>query len=249
MQRRLVLTTGLMLMAALSLALVLIGLGTSPARADGAAGADPSQNFPAGPVPVSCELHPTGPACIDSAVRYLDQARASLGQGPYVLPSNFDALPAERQAFVLTNLDRVQYGLAPIPGLTAALGRDAAQGVSTDGDPAASDPDVTSYTSNWAGGFLNMPYAYEAWMYDDGPGSGNLDCTPPDAGGCWGHRHDVLWRFDSPGPLAMGGGGGQHSVGRPGYAMLLVAGDSAYKPVYSYTWAEAVANGARPRSS
>jgi hypothetical protein len=249
MKRRLVLTTGLMLMSALSLALGVIGLGTSPARAAGPAGTDPSHNFPAARVPVSCKLHRTGPACIDSAVRYLDQARASLGQGPYVLPSNFDALPAEEQAFVLTNLDRVLYGLPPIPGLTAALGLDAARGASTDGDPVASDPDVTSYTSNWAGGFLNMPYAYGAWMYDDGPGSGNLDCTPADAGGCWGHRHDVLWRFDSPGPLAMGASGGRHSAGRPGYTMLLVEGNSTYKLVYSYTWAEALANGARPRSS
>ena len=42
------------------------------------------------------------------------------------------------------------------------------------------------------------------WMYDDGPGSANVDCTSSDPSGCWGHRHDILWQF-SP-PVAMGAG-------------------------------------------
>jgi hypothetical protein len=244
--RRMLFLSSLVLTLISSLVLMPIGLGAGSARADGPVGADPPQNFPAVLMPISCNVDPTSPACIDAAVGYLDQARASLGQNAYGLPSNFDALAPEQQAFVLTNLDRVQYGLTPIPGLTAALGQDAAQGVRTDSDPMASDPDVVSYTSNWAGGYLNMPLAYEAWMYDDGPGSGNLDCTPADARGCWGHRHDILWQFDSPGPLAMGAAAGQDTLGQPGYAMLIVEGDSEYKPVFTYTWNAAVAAGARP---
>ena len=243
---RLLLTSSVVLLLISSLALVVIAAAAGAARADGPVGADPSQNFPAGPLPPTCDVDATAPACVDAAVGELDKARASLGQGPYGLPSNFDALAPEQQMFVLTNLDRVLYGLPPIPGLTAALGQDAAQGVQSDSDPAPSDPDVIAYTSNWAGGFDNTPLAYEAWMYDDGPGSGNLGCTPANASGCWGHRHDVLWRFDSQSPLAMGAAVGQSQLGRQGYAMLLVQGDSGYKPLFTYTWQEAVANGARP---
>lgn len=61
-----------------------------------------------------------------------------------------------------------------------------------------------------------------------------------------GHRHDILWQFGSQGPLAMGASVGQNQLGRPGYAMLLAEGDSHYRPVFTYTWSQAVANGARP---
>jgi hypothetical protein len=228
------------------LALAGAALASGAAGADGPVGTDPAQNYPAGPMPVTCNLDGTTPGCVDAAVNYLNQARASLGQAAYGLPSNFDSLTAPQQDFVLANLDRVLYGLTPIPGITDRLGQDAEQGVANDNDPTPSDPDVISYTSNWAGGFQNFPLAYEAWMYDDGPGSGNLDCTPADASGCWGHRHDVLWKFDPGGALAMGVATGVDSVDRPGYAMLIVQGDSEYRPAYTYTWAQAVAAGARP---
>jgi hypothetical protein len=226
--------------------LASIGLATASAGADGPVGADPSQNYPAGPMPATCEVDGTPPACVDAAVNYLDQARASLNQPAYQLPTNFDSLSPDQQNFVLANLDRVLYGLPPIPGMNAALGQDAMQGVQTDSDPAPSDPNVISYTSNWAGNFANYPLAYEAWMYDDGPGSGNLDCTAANSSGCWGHRHDVLWQFDQGGALAMGVASGKDSLGRPGYAMLIVEGDSDYHPSFTYTWAQAVAAGARP---
>jgi hypothetical protein len=243
---RLLLTSSVVLLVIASLALVVIAVAAGAARADGPVGADPSQNFRPGPLPPTCDPHPTTPPCVDAAVGELNKARASLGQGPYGLPSNFDTLAPEQQLFVLTNLDRLLYGLTPIPGLTADLGQDAAPGVQADTDPRPSDPDVISYTSNWAGGFQSAPLAYEAWMYDDGPGSGNLDCTTADASGCWGHRHDILWQFDSPGPLAMGAAVGQDQHGRPGYAMLLAQGNDHYKPAFTYTWRDALANGARP---
>lgn len=229
-----------------SLALVAIAVAAGAARAEGPVGADPRQDFRSGPPPPACDPDPTTPPCVNAAVAELNTARTSLGQRPYGLPSNFDTLAPEQKLFVLTNLDRVLYGLTPIPGLTAALGRDAARGVQADTDPTPSDPVVISYTSNWAGGFQSTPLAYEAWMYDDGPGSGNLDCTTADASGCWGHRHDILWQFGSQGQLAMGAAVGQDQLGRPGYAMLLAQGDDHYKPVFTYTWRDALANGARP---
>ena len=139
--------------------------------------------------------------CIDAAVTYLNAARAHLGQTAYVLPGNFVSLTPAEQALVLTDLDRTRYGLPPVTGLTAALDQDAARGVQGDGDPQASGSSFIASTSNWAGGYQNMPLAYEAWMYDDGPASGNLDCPSAGAPGCWGHRHDVLWGFGGGGTL------------------------------------------------
>ena len=117
-------------------------------------------------------------------------------------------------------------------------------GVQSDGDPRPQASNYLAWTSNWAGGFANMPLAYEAWMYDDGPGSGNLDCTHGNPSGCWGHRHDVLYRFNRSGPLAMGVAQGTDPSGDPGYAMILFEGDDTYHPSYLYTWAQAVAAGA-----
>lgn len=80
-----------------------------------AGAADPSSNFVVSP---NC----SGPApCLAEAIQFLDQARASLGEAPYQLPAGFASLDPARQAFVLTNLDRLAAGLRPITGLTTAL--------------------------------------------------------------------------------------------------------------------------------
>lgn len=225
----------------------LVALPAQSALANGWAGADPSTNFPVGQLPESCDGAGGSPSCIGAAVSYLDQARASLGQGPYELPADFASLTPTEQAFVLTDLDRVLYGLRPIPGLTDALDADAAAGVQRDDDPTSSDSLFSYYASNWAGGFANVVQAYEAWMYDDGPGSGNEDCTAANSSGCWGHRHDVLWQFeesDPAQPLAMGAATAIDPSGTAGYAMILGQGDAGYRPAYTYTWSHALADGA-----
>jgi hypothetical protein len=213
------------------------------AQADGPTGADPHSNFTIRLLPAACNL-PSSAACVGAALTDLDAARANLGQPPYLLPANFTSLTPAEQGFVLANLDRVLYGLAPVPGLAAGLSQDAAVGVQRDTDPKPSDSNFNYYTSNWAGGFSNLPLAYEAWMYDDGFGSGNLDCTSSVSAGCWDHRHDVLWHFDGTNPLAMGVAAGTDPSGSPGYAMLLGEGDPSYQPAYIYTWSQAVAAGA-----
>jgi hypothetical protein len=229
---------------AIAAAAVALGMCAAAARADGPVGNDPSSNFPPGPMPPTCNTDPGGAVCVAAAVQYLDQARANLGQPPYQLPTTFVALSPDQQALVLSNLDRIQYGLPPIGGLTAGLNQDAAGGVQADNDPVASDPHIDASTANWAGGYPNLPFAYGVWMYDDGPGSGNLDCTTATPSGCWGHRHDVLWDFGWGGPLAMGAASGADPRGQPGYAMLLAQGDNTYRPSYTYTWNQAIAAGA-----
>ncbi len=228
----------------LSLTVVVVCAICSAAFADGPVGADPQSNFPVNRLPSSCD-QPTSAACLDASVGFLNQARAGLGQGPYQLPADFTSLTPQVQQFVLTNLDRIQYGLPPITGITAGLSQDAVSGVQNDNDPHPSDPNFNYWTANWAGGFENVVLAYEAWMYDDGPGSGNLDCPSPGAAGCWGHRHDILWSFGGSGALAMGSAVGIDPAGSPGYAMVLGEGDVGfYHPTYTYTWSQAVHDGA-----
>lgn len=203
-----------------------------------AVAADPGFNFAPRP---TC----TGTAaCEVQAIRFLDQARAKLGQGPYDLPQGFDSLNPARQALVLTDLDRVMYGLRPIPGLSAELDQAAAAGARTGNDPMPANPNILTFASNWAGGYRNILFAYEAWMYDDGPGGNNFDCTTSNRSGCWAHRHDILWQFDGTGPLAMGAAAGVGPGGALGFTVVLAQYAPGYRAAYTYTWDDAVAAGA-----
>ena len=228
---------------ACGLTLMLIAATAGPAGAQGPVGPNPRSNFPIRTLPNACWSSPKGASCVRIAVRYLDGARKRLGQPPYALPRNFVRLGPAQQVLVLTNLDRMLYGLAPIPGLTSGLNRDAAHGVRSENDPQPSRGGWGGYTSNWAGGYPNIVMAYEGWMYDDGPGSGNLDCSPTNRRGCWGHREDILWRFGHNGALAMGAAA-QKVRGASGYAMLLEQLRPGIHPAYTYRWTRAVRAGA-----
>ena len=223
------------------LALVVVA-----SAAAGWAGSDPARNYPLGKLPLACTTAPVGKKCVNAGIYYLDKARAKVGLTAYKLPADFPSLTSVVQMFILTNLDWIQYGLPPVKGLTAALNRDAlVRGVSAGTDPSPSDTtDVRSWRANWAAGFRNAPMAYEAWMWNDGLGSGNFDCTASKASGCWGHRHDILWRFGSSAVLAMGAAVGLGPNHGRAYAMILVGGDAGYTPTYNYTWSQAVADGA-----
>lgn len=224
------------------MALALAGALAQTAPAEGPVGTNPRANFPIRTLPGTCWTAPRGATCLRAAISYLNRARARLGQPRYALPRGFISLTAPEQAFVLTNLDRLRYGLSPVPGLTSSLDRAAAAGARVQNDPQPVGG-WDAFTSNWAGGFPNIVLAYEGWMYDDGPGSGNLDCTPVNHSGCWGHRHDILWRFGPGGPLAMGAAA-RTSGGRSSYAMLLEQERPGSRPAYTYRWAQAVRAGA-----
>jgi hypothetical protein len=222
---------------AFALALVVVA-GASAAWG----GQDPARNTRLGALPGACRVAPTGKKCINAGVSYLDKARARAGLPPYALPANFPLLSPERQMFILVNLDRLAYGLPPIPGLTAALNHDAlASGVWVADDPHVSNTTgLTMWWPGWAGAFYNVPMAYEAWVWNDGLGAQNPRCTPTDHSRCWGHRHSVLWRFGAGSVLAMGAAAGRDASHHRGY----VGGTSAFKPVYTYTWQQAVEDGA-----
>jgi hypothetical protein len=60
------------------------------------------------------------------------------------------------------------------------------------------------------------------WMYDDGPGSSNLDCTAGDPSGCWGHRDNVLLAISGPNCVIGTGYVAGAYRGTPSWTELLV---------------------------
>ena len=236
-------------------ALVLVVLAAcicAPSAAASWAGSDPAANYEPGAMPGACTTAPTGATCVNAAVYYLDKARAALNQPAYKLPADFPSLTPAEQVLILTNLDRILYGLPPLAGLTAPLNADAAAGVAANDDPSPSAglSELNGWTGNWAGGYDNVVLAYEGWTYDDGVGSPNDSCSSQDTTNCWGHRHDILWEFADGDVLAMGAASGTGPGGSTSYAQLLVGGypagggDPGYQASYTYTWSQAVADGA-----
>ena len=152
--------------------------------------ADPSVNVPRTPaIEAACSAG-DGAACQSAAVEAIDLARASEGVGPLRLPAGYDEMNGSQQLLVLADLERTARGLPGFTGLSASLDALAGQGARADNDPAG--PAGTQWGSNWAGGEASALLADYDWMYDDGPGSPNLDCSGPSAPGCWDHRRNIL---------------------------------------------------------
>jgi hypothetical protein len=206
---------------------------------------DPSTNFALGALPRTCESAPRGGACEHAVIGALDAARARLGLGRYLLPANFVTLAPARQWLILCNLDRIAYRLRPIHGLVLPLDKVAKQGALAHADPdpgpllrSLTDQQTIGFASNWAGGQQNALIAYFGWMYDDGPGSPNVDCRSAGDAGCWGHRHDIL-SFPDPGSVAMGAA----AVAGSSYALTIVYTQTPPWP-FAFTWAQAKRDGA-----
>ena len=86
-------------------------------------------------------------------------------------------------------------GLPPFTGLTAGLNANAQRGADIANDPPDPGTDYDVVDTEWAGGSSNGLDAVYGWIYDDGIGSGNLDCPKGGGAGCWGHRHGILDNF------------------------------------------------------
>jgi hypothetical protein len=176
----------------------------------------------------ACDGAPDGAACISSALSDIDTARAAEGVRPMQLPGDFASLTVPEQLLVVTNLERVDRGLAPVAGLAADLGSTAASAAAADQDPMLNHYNGTELASNWAGGMSSTLLTDFMWMYDDGPGSGNLDCKQAGDSGCWGHRDNILYRFDNP--VAMGVGYDANTTYGPSLTELFIGGDTATGP-------------------
>jgi hypothetical protein len=195
----------------------------------------------------------TSAPCISAATQANDAARAQERLGAMVLPSNFSSLTPGEQLFVLTDIERVDRGLPAVVGMVAQLDTDAQSAAEANTDPTPSSvppgSTVLRWASNWSEGSGPLGSNYN-WMYDDGPGSTNVDCSAATPAACWGHRDNELG-FNASTLAA------SHGILVMGAAEATVPGDSPWtsdavllaivsgNPAYTYTWAQAQAAGAR----
>jgi hypothetical protein len=214
----------------------------------GASAPDPAANLQLGQLPPACPGSPVSPACEVALVADLDAGRRALGLGPYDLPVDFPTLAADRQLFILVNLDRRAYSLPLISGLSPQLDAAAGAGAAIEQDPVAPAADRAVWASAWAAGLPNVLDAYYQWMYSDGFAGLNIDCPSPAAPGCWVHRHGILFAFAPSGKLTMGAAVTSDRAGRPVVGMLITDSPRATAPAEDYTWADARADGAGRRS-
>jgi len=190
----------------------------SPATASGVR--DPRSSPTLGEATVAaCQEAPDGPACRIALLGAINEARAGERVRPMRLPADFAALSVGEQLFVVANVERVDRGLSRITGMSRDLDRSALRGARKRDDPTPDPFYGTSFGSNWAGGLSSALEADFMWMYDDGPGSSNIDCPGPGFPGCWGHRHNILAAYQSP--LMMGAAADGTSI-----TELFVGGDS-----------------------
>lgn len=202
---------------ALVAVVALLTAAASATRADAGA-ADPTTNADQGGFGCYDQV---SDACTAAALAANNKARAREGLGPMTLPTNFGVLTPAEQLFVLANIDRVDRGLTPIAGLSSTLNAYAQAGADAGGDPNF-PAWAREGGSNWfgAGSALAAEYFF---MYDDGPGSSNVDCSAGNSSGCWGHRHNILGRWHRQ--ILMGA-----AAGANGLTQLFVGVDSHDTP-------------------
>lgn len=200
-----------------------------------------------------CGSHsPNSPHCIALELAAIRHARSAQGFAvrPMVLPRNYQRLSYARQLFVLTNLERVDRGLHPIRGLTAALNRRSRVGAAKFDDPYVGDRAMQrlrlrSWRSLWAEDLGPLAADYD-WMYDDGftsYGPRIIDCGRPHAPGCWGHRDNILAHLY--GSVLLAGAASAYPCALS-VAVLISAGKAGRQPL-SYSWHRARRSGAGDR--
>lgn len=187
---------------------------------------DPSSNRQLSPASeAACSVSDTSAQCDVNVLADINAARAAEGVGPMVLPPGYFSLNIPLQLLVLANLERTGRGLIPAQGLSAALDATSQVAALADLDPNPSTFSGSALSANWAGGTASPLIADFMWMYDDGLGSGNIDCTYNNQTGCWGHRDDTLFPFTAP--LVMGAAYSPVTLDGPSMAEVFVGGDTA----------------------
>ncbi|HTZ07650.1 MAG TPA: hypothetical protein VMB72_01180 [Acidimicrobiales bacterium] len=199
-----------------------------------AANIDPSPDFLAD---CSGTAYDDSTGCIDATLQAIANAREVEGLPAMVLPSDWGQLSPQEQVFTVTDLERTVRGLPALSGMAVALDASAADAAAADTDPSppAGFP-WTSWGGNWAAAVGNPLEADYFWMYDDGEGSSNIDCTPTDTSGCWGHRDNILMTLSCQ-PCVMGVGFAATAwQGDPSWTELLV--DSSGPQSLEFTWSQ-----------
>jgi hypothetical protein len=136
--------------------------------------------------------------CDGAALHDFDAVRKKEGLGPMTLPRDFPTLSVASQLLAISDIERVDRGLRPVIGRSARLDALAVKGAKADEDPPFPNPlGGNAGGANWAGAGNSALLDDFFWMYDDGLGSFNEDCTTSDRSGCWGHRHDIINAYQS----------------------------------------------------
>lgn len=194
-------------------------------------------------------------ACHTQELAAINHQHALEHVAPITLPRTFWSLAPALQIFVITNLERVSRGLKPVLGVNAQMSGWATTAARHSSDVSVGSWDLSNGTqlqtfgSVWAAD-LNSLDADFIWMYADGwgpGGSANADCTSAKSAGCWGHRQILLGSYGSSTALVAGVGSLPHSLahGDLNSDAEGIANYTGAKPVLTYTWAMAVAAGAR----
>jgi hypothetical protein len=231
---------------ALVAAVALAGCSSGPSNS-GSALATPSHSItPTPDYPNSCG--PVGgdssSTCLRLTLQAIDTARSAEGLRPMTLPSDFARLSVPEQLFVALDRERVDRGLAPFAGLTAALDAIAEKGAGTAQLPPRPGRDYASVDAEWIGAVDNGLDADFQWMYNDGPASGVPNCSSNQTSGCWADRQIVLEHFSSR-HLVMGAAfdpTGDTSPGDRGGSSLAATLAVDERPgTYVYSWSDALA--------
>ena len=159
-----------------------------------------------------------------------------------VLPDNWASLTAAQQLFVATNLERTVRGLAPITGMDPALDAVATVGAKQGTDPPLSaNGTYVAVGDNWIQGYSNPLEAIYQWVYDDGLGSTNVDCTRADLSSCWEHRSNVLLALPCD-SCALGAAFAPTDTRGEPLSFAEVLAESQTLGSYSFTWEDELAH-------
>jgi len=166
-----------------------------------AADVAPSPNFTQDCSPETLDDSAT---CAQAILAATTNARSTEQIGPLdVALAPLLSMPLPEQLFVLTNLERVSRGLPPYTALVSPLDTLALLGAQSVTDPTfptdqptlgAGTP-IVQWGSNMAWNTYDALGADYYWLYEDGPGGYNIDCTTTNQSGCWGHRANILVRY------------------------------------------------------
>ncbi|MHB1526710.1 MAG: hypothetical protein ACYCZN_10585 [Candidatus Dormibacteria bacterium] len=213
---------------------------------------DPAANLTSNFMPTCWQSGYASLSCEQAEVANIDTALASEGLGPLVWPTALYSLPLAQQEFIVTDEERLARGLPPITGMAATADANALAGAQAGADPLAQQvPGAIASFGNWAEDYGPLGSDFD-WMYNDGPGSFNVDCLTSGSPGCWVHRNDILANT-SVAPLAPASGyewvAGAACVANTSVAYLtnctleyVLVPASAIS--YDFTWTQAVAMGA-----
>jgi hypothetical protein len=187
------------------------------------------------------------PSCSLYILQAINAARQSENVEPMVLPTDWGALSAPEQIFVLADLERTARGLAPYLGINAALSRAAQAGSVRDTDPKLAAGFAVAHVAGalavgavWADEFSTLGSDF-SWMYSDGwggsrPATFNYDCTSARASACWVHRDTLLGEYTGSDCRNCEMGVGFSSAKGSSSFAALVEKPAREAPAMTFTW-------------